>query len=232
MNVASDDDIVDPSEWARLCEAIDIELDGAQNEINDSTIKGMGAKQKRVLSKKVFNCKDSLLRLERSLPRLSLGDGEMNRRRNQVNQLKTRSERIEQTINLSNMGRGGRRGVAPEESEETASISNSQLYAQQKSQLEAQDAKLDGILDGVGKLKVMSTDINKELNLHQHLLSELDGAVESTDARIQRNTKRIGLIQESSGGWCGLIIMFILFVIIVLLLSTNYGCHVFKPSAC
>jgi syntaxin 8 len=128
--------------------------------------------------------------------------------------------------------RGGRRGVAPEESEETASVSNSQLYTQQKQQLDAQDAKLDGILEGVTKLKVMSQDINQELNLHEHLLTELDGAVESTDARIQRNTKRIGLIQESSGGWCGLIIMFVLFVIIVLLLSTNYGCHVFKPSAC
>lgn len=72
--------------------------------------------------------------------------------------------------------RGPRRPAA--ETSETSGYSNSQLLQQQQSSLAAQDEKLDGILDGVTKLKVMSQDINQELDLHAHLLTELDSAVE------------------------------------------------------
>ena len=52
----------------------------------------------------------------------------------------------------------------------------------------AQDENLDGILGGVGKLKEIGQDINKELGLHEQLLEDLNDGVEMTDRRIQRNT--------------------------------------------
>jgi SYP5 family syntaxin len=129
---------------------------------------------------------------------------------------------------------GARRGPAnlAEESYESQQMTNQQLHAQQRAALSEQDSKLDGILDGVSRLKVMSSDINAELDLHANLLDELDTAVDATDARLQRNTKRIEIVQEKSGGCCGMIIMVILLVLIVILLVTNWACHIFNSKKC
>lgn len=128
--------------------------------------------------------------------------------------------------------RGPRRPVS--ETAETQSYSNQQLLQQQQATLAQQDEKLDGILDGVTKLKVMSQDINQELDLHAHLLTELDSAVDQTDGRIQRNTKRITNIEQAEGsGCCFMIIVILLAVLIVLLLAApNWFCKILPKSHC
>jgi ribosome assembly protein YihI (activator of Der GTPase) len=168
------------------------------------------------------------------------GEGEVVRRKGLLASMKSQNDRLEDELNGSgNNSRGALMGGArrtpinlSEESQESQQISNQQLQSQQRTALSEQDSKLDGILDGVSRLKVMSSDINAELDLHQNLLGELDTAVDATDARLQRNTKRIEIVSEKAGGCCGLITMVILFALIVILLATNWGCHVFKPSKC
>lgn len=150
-----------------------------------------------------------------------------------LSSLRSQNDLLDDQLNNNSNGRlGGAGRKAPslaDESVESQQYSNAQLLTQQRSALSAQDEKLDGILDGVTRLKVMSNDINQELVLHEGLLTELDSAVENTDARLQRNTKRVELVTEQSGGCCGLICMALLFAVIIMLLVTNWGCHL--PSA-
>ena len=164
------------------------------------------------------------------------GEGEIIRRKGLLSAVRKQNERLDDELNNGSGRPGGAGARKPmslaDESDESQQHSNAQILAQQKSALSAQDEKLDGILDGVSRLKVLSNDINQELDLHANLLGELDSAVDATDARLQRNTKRIEIVQEESGGCCGLLTMAILFGLMVMLLITNWGCHVFKPSKC
>jgi SYP5 family syntaxin len=167
----------------------------------------------------------------------SSGEGELNRRKGQLASMRVQTDRLD--ADLQSGGRaalmgGARRGPAnlAEESYESQQMTNQQLHAQQRAALSEQDSKLDGILDGVSRLKVMSSDINAELDLHANLLDELDTAVDATDARLQRNTKRIEIVQEKSGGCCGMIIMIVLLILIVILLVTNWACHIFNSKKC
>jgi hypothetical protein len=189
----------------------------------------------------VGECRDMITRLERSLANMErapmkfkIGEGEINRRKGLLTSVRTDSDRLESDLNGGgSSGRAARRPVnLADESLESQQQSNVQIHAQQRSALSAQDEKLDGILDGVSRLKVMSNDINQELDLHAGLLTELDSAVDSTDARLQRNTKRIEIVQEQSGGCCGMLTMAVLLGLIIMLLVTNWACHIFKPSKC
>ena len=167
---------------------------------------------------------------------VSSGEGEINRRKGLLATLNRQNDSLDDEVNNSSTRFGANRKAPSlaDESAESQQYSNAQLLTQQRSALSAQDEKLDGILDGVTRLKVMSNDINQELDLHAGLLNELDTAVENTDARLQRNTKRVEIVTEQSGGCCGLITMALLFAVIIMLLVTNWGCKLPKAngSAC
>lgn len=158
----------------------------------------------------------------------------MSRRKGVLAALRSLTDGLDDQLN-HNGGRlaGNLARKAPsfaQESESSQQVSNQQLLAQQSAALSAQDEKLDGILDGVSRLKVMSNDINQELDLHANLLNELDSAVENTDARLQRNIRRVDIVTEKAGGWCGIICMLLLFGLIISLLVTNWGCHLPKAK--
>lgn len=236
-------DISDAAEWLRIYQQVEGAMEEATNELNDAAgQRAMGNRQKRAINKRVSESRESVARLERSLAamerapmRFKIGEGEIARRKGLLASVRSQTDRLEVELGGGSMGRSGpaRRPVnLAEESAESQASSNVQIYAAQRSALSAQDEKLDGILDGVSRLKVMSNDINQELDLHANLLGELDSAVDSTDARLQRNTKRIEIVQEESSGCCGLLTMGLLFALLIILLVTNWGCHVFKPSKC
>jgi len=230
------------AEWMRLYNTLEGAMAEAQNDFNDAQQRGIGNRQKRSINKKLTESFDNIARLERNLAnmernpmRFKIGEGEVNRRKGMLAAMRAQAERLEADVQsggrASLMG-GARRVNLAEESHESQQMSNVQIHAQQRAALSAQDEKLDGILDGVSRLKVMSSDINAELDLHVNLLGELDSAVDSTDARLQRNIKRIEIVQEKSGGCCGLIIMLVLFVLIIILLVTNWACHIFNSKKC
>jgi len=66
----------------------------------------------------------------------------------------------------------------------------------------------EGLVDGVTKLKILSSDINSELDLHQHLLSDLDSAVDNTDHNMQRNILRVEIVTEKSSSCAALCCIF------------------------
>lgn len=112
-----------------------------------------------------------------------------------------------------------------EETDETRNYDNQQLLQQQQSSITDQDSRLDDILHGVTRLKIMSTDINQELHLHHQLLGELDDQIDRTDSRIKSSTRTVADISErDSGGWCSFCTMVILLVMIVLMATTKTFC--------
>jgi len=98
--------------------------------------------------------------------------------------------------------------------------------------IENQDEKLDQVLEGLTTLSDMGHNISNELDLHKHLLSDLDNAVEATDERIKLNTQRVETVNEKAGGCCGMLIMLFLLGIIVFLLASNQACHIFNSDRC
>lgn len=115
-----------------------------------------------------------------------------------------------------------------------STTSNAQLLTQQQSSLTAQDAALDSILAGVTRLKFMSHDINSELSAHSHLLSDIESGMESSSAGIRQQTRSMADLDaaESRCSCCGVCTIAMLSVIIVLLLTTNVFCHIFRPKSC
>lgn len=230
---------INVNEWLTIRDQVDLECSDIENEL---AARGLTARQKRQLTKRINDCKDQLSRLELSLQlfetnpiKFKIGDGEIQRRRGLLAQVRTNVQRVDEAASgrgagssSSNSGAWRRRNNV-EETGETAASTNQQLYVQQKESIAQQDEKLDNILAGVQTLKVMSQDINQELDLHHHLLNELDDAVEDTDKKIISNTRRIEHItRREAGGWCIILCMVLLLVAIVILVATNWFCYVFQ----
>jgi len=231
---ATNADPADALEWLSLHEQTESELSAAEQDINE---RAMTQRQRRLTLKRISDAKENVQRLERALTKFEanpikfkIGDGEIQRRKGLLAATRNTANRIDDLSQSSDRSRGGgwRKRTAIEETGETAAMSNNQLHAQQKQQIAVQDEKLDNILNGVQTLKVMSQDINQELDLQHHLLNDLDAAVDHTDRKIQQNTKKIDQIEnKESGGWIPLIIMIILLGLIIMLFATDYLCPVF-----
>jgi hypothetical protein len=120
-----------------------------------------------------------------------------------------------------------------EETEETMYSSNRDILQQQVQEIDTQDKALGNISRGLGNLKMMSQDMNKELTLQSGLLDDIEQGVDRTDAHLKSNIKRVNLVdEESDGGCCTCLLMFGLFALIVFLLTTNYACYIFNPKKC
>lgn len=121
---------------------------------------------------------------------------------------------------------------AAEESDETMYASNRDLLQMHEQELENQDMALGNISRGLGNLKAMSQQANKELTLQSHLLDDIEKGVDRTDAHLKSNIKRVTLVdEESDGGCCTCLIMFALFVAIIFLATTDYVCYLLPNTS-
>jgi hypothetical protein len=132
-------------------------------------------------------------------------------------------------------GGGGNDGTVAKRAKETAAqknMSTQQLATEHRSHIDAQDDRLEGILNGVSTLKAMSHDMSAELDLHGALLSDLDNDVDVVDARVKSNTRKVEEVTRKERGCCFFIIILFLLAVIVLLSVTNYACHIFNSKKC
>jgi syntaxin 8 len=234
-------------DWLTLFERTEQALQTLSHDLSEAHQKGSQASQrdKRNLARKLEKVKQDVSDLDRMLSRFEanplefkVGEGEVSRRRGLMVDLKNMLVSSEDTSNNSKNKRelfnAARRQAAPrEEDEDTKGMRNEEIHGHVQATVAKQDEQLGAVLEGVTKLKVMSNDIGAELDLHHHLLGDLDTAVSKTDAKIQNNTKRIEIVsEEDGGGCCGLIVMALLVVLILFLATSNAACHVFKPSSC
>jgi len=237
----------DANEWLGMLEQTEGSLQALTVEIRDLDKRGGSVAARRNVAKKMQQANDDISTLARVLAKMeaapmkySIGEGEVHRRQGLLTNLRGLAQGVEELagnsknsrLNLMNSKKRGGGGEPAQETEHTEHLSNSELLQDTKETIAQQDQKLDRILDGVTKIKSMSYDINSELDLQQHLLQDLDESVENTDKRILQSTAGVDHIQEQEGGCCALIVMVLLLVFIVVLASSNWACHIFKPSAC
>jgi syntaxin 8 len=61
----------------------------------------------------------------------------------------------------------------------------------------AQDNQLDSLSASIGRQHHLSLQMNAELETHAELLDEMDHAVESTGARLNRASRRLDRVARS-----------------------------------
>jgi hypothetical protein len=146
------------------------------------------------------------------------GAGELNNRRGMVQQLKNSAQYLTGLLGDGVQKRSRRRKQKYEDTEETQHMSNQQLLQQQVDRQQEHDEQLDYILDGVGKLKDMSYDINRELDETSGLIDDVDEKMDTADTQLLSNIRRIDDVSEKSGGCVSLCVIIILLVGILALL--------------
>ena len=225
------------SQWLPAADAFEASL--SQLEL-DLTEPSLTQRQRRTLQRRLTEAKDELTRLDTALRtheanpmQHKIGSGEAQRRRERMTQLKAKllqlsTDEEENASATSSRRRGtARSAMAVEDTEDTAALSNSQLYAQQRQTIAQQDEKLDNILAGVHTLKAISSDIHSELDVHNQLLTDLDQQMDHTDNKLRANVRKIAVIEKRARGWLSVCCMVVWIVLIVLLLATDVFCPFF-----
>ena len=161
--------------------------------------------------------------MEQSPGAYRITGGELNRRRGMLSRLSNQISKLDDQVSGNTQSSFGSRSSSRstkkyKDTNETKDFSNRDLLQQQQEVVEKQDEHLDNILDGVGKLKNMSYDINAELDLHQGLLEDLGDSVEETDFRLRGSTKRVDMVQEKEASWVPMFCIFLLLGCIIALL--------------
>lgn len=225
------------SDWLRLHDVTANALEVLASEVReaDKLRGGLSVRDKMKAGKKLDDAKREVGRLSHALEKIAedplkyrIGEGELGRRRGLLDKLARSIQATEGLIE----GSGNKRARRLEETDDTKHMSNQDLYQTQAQSRRNQDEQLDQILTGVGKLKDMSHDIHRELDLQTHLLSDLDTAVERTDKRMVVATDRVDDVNRESKGWCGILCILLWLIVLIFLATSNAGCHIFKPSAC
>jgi len=236
----------DASEWLTAFDAAQHKVQSVLAESRDTVQNpDTSSKERRILSRKLNGLRDESNKLDRQLSRMEaqpatfrIGEGELLRRRQLLNALKQSLSQTDDVIQgktpsarKKDLLRGAR-DTDGGETEETRDMNNRQIAEQQQQMLTKQDEQLDQVLDGVTRLKTMGQDIHTELDLHKHLLDDLDEAIDRTDERLRMNTQRVDTVNEKAGGCCALLTIVLLFVLIIILISSNYACHIFNTDRC
>jgi len=240
------------NEWLDVYDQTDQSIQGLASDIRETQKNNSASapKERRVIARRLNTAKGEIDKLERLLTKMEtqpiaykIGEGELSRRRQMLSSLRKlydstddlysgkHNARLEMSSRKKDLLRGGHNEDIAETSE-TEGRSNREIADQQQMAIQKQDEKLDQVLEGLTTLSDMGHNISNELDLHKHLLSDLDNAVDATDERIKLNTARVETVNEKAGGCCGMLIMLFLLGIIVFLLASNQACHIFNSDRC
>ncbi|XP_058460160.1 syntaxin-8 [Malaya genurostris] len=101
-----------------------------------------------------------------------------------------------------------------------ASYSVTDLRAQQTRILEDQNEGLEALSRVISRQKVLATQIGSEVDRHNEILDNLADTMETTDARLDRETRQIGVVtvQDSTWGYWTVIGILAAAIIIVAIL--------------
>ena len=220
-------------QWLTAADAFDASLSQLELDLTEPSIT---QRQRRTLQRRLTEAKDEISRLDSTLRtheanpmQHKIGSGEAQRRREKMTQLKAKLASLSADEENAHGRRRGtaRSAMAVSDTEETAALSNSQLYAAQRATIAQQDEKLDNILAGVHTLKAISSDIHSELDVHNGLLTDLDAQMDHTDNKLRANTRKIAVIERRTRGWLSVCCMVGWIVLLVLLLATDVFCPFF-----
>lgn len=198
--------IVDLTAWIDTVRETKNVLQEARSQI---FVNGGEARKKLILGRQNFEGLAKGLNVASS--QSSIGEGELQRRRELLHSLKREHQDLEQLLsNVSSnpehldirvpVGKSknqlfkGRVLGQPQETERTRGVENQQLLQMQRTDMKEQDEELEKLSALINKQKELGVAINEELALQNELLEELDTEVDRTTDKLKYASKKIGKI--------------------------------------
>ncbi|GJY94609.1 syntaxin-51-like protein isoform X2 [Tanacetum coccineum] len=165
---------------------------------------------------------DSLQSLLTKLPaKQPLTEKEMNRRRDNLANLRTKVTQMASTLNMSNFGnRDSLLGpdIKPVDAmSRIAGLDNSGVVGLQRQIMKEQDEGLEQLEETVLSTKHIALAVNEELGLHTRLIDDLDENVEVTDSRLKRVQKNLAVLNKRTKGGCSCLCLLLSMIGIALL---------------
>lgn len=205
-SINNDEPITDITTWIDTVRETKLVLQDARSKI---FINPAEARKKLILGRLKF---DGLSKgLDVNASQSSIGEGEVQRRRELLHSLKREHEDLEQLLsNVSSNPEGldyrapisktknklfkGRVLGQPQETDRTRGVENQQLLQMQRDDMKDQDKELEHLSAVINRQKELGIAINEELALQNELLDELDTEVDRTTAKLKYADKKIGKI--------------------------------------
>lgn len=176
-----------------------------------------------------------LEQLNRKLSLISgtLTSGEAERRQRKIEALQTKMIQLQRQFTNVNPSSertdlfqsSNSRGVTfaqDDDDDDPALIASSSSYtvadlrAQQTRILEDQNEGLEALSQVIARQKVLATQIGGEVDLHNEILDDLAQTMETTDSRMNRETRNIGTLTTQDSTWSYWIVIGLLFVAIII----------------
>ncbi|XP_071736589.1 syntaxin-52-like [Rutidosis leptorrhynchoides] len=150
---------------------------------------------------------DTLQSLLTKLPaKQPLTEKEMNRRRDTLNNLRTKVTQMANTLNMSSFGNRdsllGPDIKPPDAMSRIAGLDNSGIVGLQRQVMREQDEGLEKLEETVISTKHIALAVNEELDLHTRLIDDLDEHVDVTDSRLKRVQKNLAILNKRTKGGC------------------------------
>ncbi|PPD67752.1 hypothetical protein GOBAR_DD35369 [Gossypium barbadense] len=150
-------------------------------------------------------------------------DKEMNRRKDMVTNLRSKSNQMASAFNISNFA--NRYSVLgpetkPDTMSRTISLDNSGLIVSLRAE---QDEGLEKLEETLVSTKHIALAVSEELGLHTTLTDDLGQHVDVTDSHLQRVQKNLGIMNKPiNGGWSCMCMLLAVNIGIVVLLVLIY----------
>ena len=180
---------------------------------------GLGISNNQAESRNLFK---NITQLDETLSTLPLPPAQIQRRRRLLQHL--RGHRIDKMISNNNnnnnnsgdynpptIGGGGGGGVVPQQQNQQQQQSQMAMAMQQ------QDAMIDELAVGVGRLRDQTQVIGDESRMHVNLLTDMEANLEVAHEGLDAETRRAARLKEDQSVWRLQLIVAGLFVLFVLL---------------
>ncbi|XP_010476728.1 PREDICTED: syntaxin-51 [Camelina sativa] len=186
------------------------EINGMISERSSSAETGPDAQRRAsALRRKItiFGTKlDSLQSLLAQIHGKPISEKEMNRRKDMVGNLRSKSNQMANALNMSNFAnRDSLLGpeIKPDDSmSRVTGMDNQGIVGYQRQVMREQDEGLEKLEETVMSTKHIAMAVGEELDLQTRLIDDLDYHVDVTDSRLQRVQKNLAVMNKNMKSGC------------------------------
>lgn len=152
----------------------------------------------------------------------SITEKELNRRKDMLSNLRTKTNQMATTLNMSNFA--NRDSLLGPESKpvdamtRVAGLDNQGIVSLQRQIMREQDEGLEQLEETVMSTKHIALTVNEELELHTRLIDNLDQHVEFTGSRLQRISRSLANLNKKTKGGCSCLCLLVAVAGIVILI--------------
>ncbi|XP_071730251.1 syntaxin-52-like [Rutidosis leptorrhynchoides] len=171
-----------------------------------------------ILNTRLDTLQSLLTRLPAKQP---LTEKEMKRRKDTLENLRTKVTQMANTLNMSSIGnRDSLLGpdIKPADAmSRIAGLDNSGVVGLQRQIMREQDEGLEKLEETVISTKHIALAVNEELDLHTRLIDDLDEHVDVTDSRLKRVQKNLAVLNKRTKGGCSFLCLLLSVIGIIVL---------------